>query len=435
MGNVDKLVRYLKRNGVSNTYYAVMERLFFRDVPFNADSSEKRAVSENYALDETIRFSIVVPVYETKEEHLRDMIDSVLSQIYGNFELVLADASKSGKPKAIIESYRDDRIKYVEVKENKSISDNTNVGLMAATGDYVGLLDHDDLLTEDALYECALEITECKRQGISPLMIYSDEDKCNGDASKFFSRHYKQKLNLDLLLSNNYICHFTVIENNLIKTLKFRGEYNGSQDYDLFLSAVGASKEEEVRHIPKVLYHWRCHEGSTAFNPASKEYAYIAGKKAIMDFVKTKFNADWDVVELSHKGFYRVVFEDDIFEKRPDIGAIGGRVAHKNKITSGILYKDGTEIYSNMNRHFTGYMHRAVLSQDVYALDIRTLKVRPELEDYLKELLNELKAFEDKCDFREFSADEYAKVLGLKMGERIASLGMKVLFTNEILDL
>lgn len=431
MGNIQKTICYFKRNGFKNTYYAVAERLFCKDVPFNTQKYEPY----DGPLDENIKFSILVPVYETHETHLREMIDSVLNQVYTNFELVLADASKSDNPHNIIKEYLDPRIKYVRVIENKSISDNTNVAVDAATGDYCGLLDHDDLLTPDALYEMAVAIMKSRLKGVIPKMIYSDEDKCDGNGRNFFGRHVKEKLNLDLLMSNNYICHFTCIESSLIKKLKFRPEYNGSQDYDIILRTVAESNPEEVLYIGKVLYHWRCHEESTAFNPASKEYAYDAGRRAIEDFVKNKYGKELQVTELCHKGFYKVEWGKELFALRPDVGAKGSCIVRGNKITSGIIDSQGVEKFNRMNKHYSGYMHRKDLYSDVYALDIRSITPCPNLiEEYLV-LLKEYEDYVKKYLPNNKEKDEYAKALGLKFGDILHEKGLLLLYTPEMKEI
>lgn len=428
MSNIEKTIRYLKRNGISNTYYAVMERLFYRDVPLC------NAKSEPYdgPLYEDIAFSILVPVYETKEEHLRDMIDSVLSQVYPNFELILADASKTDNPKRVIESYSDSRIKYLRIKENKGISENTNVAIDEASYEYSALLDHDDLLTPDALYEMAVKISMARVHGTKVNMIYSDEDKCNGDASKFFGAHIKQELNPDLLLSNNYICHFSVIRTDLLKSLKFRGEYNGSQDYDLFLRVLLNSEPENILHINKVLYHWRCHESSTAFNPASKEYAYVAGKNAIKSYVKEKYGLDKEVTELSHKGFYRVEW-DDIFTERSDVGATARLLSYKNKVVSGIIDRKGVESFYGMNVHYSGYMHRAHLTQDIYAADIRAITPGPFVQEDYDKLMMELdKYMEQNPKATRAQVRKISKELGVSFGQILEKKNLKLLYLFDI---
>ena len=430
MGNVQKTICYLKRNGFKNTYYAVLERLFYKDAPFNAVKNEPY----DGPIFEDIKFSVLVPIYETKKEHLTAMIDSVLSQLYTNFELILADASVTTGPKEIIDEYadKDARVKYVRVAENKGISENTNVALAAATGDYCALLDHDDLLTPDALYEIAVKLSMARVKQTTINMIYSDEDKTNGDNSKYFGAHLKQNLNLDLIMSNNYICHFTVIKTDLLKKLKLRGEYNGSQDYDLFLRVIAESEPENILHISKVLYHWRCHEASTASNPASKDYAYVSGRRAIEDFVKTKFGCEPKVIELQHKGFYKVCFDepskDDVFKYRSDIGAVGSLYIRGNKVATGILNEDGTETFYKMNKHFSGYMHRAHLNQDVFALDLRTVTPAPILKEYFDTCMQKFNEFALKQNSK-LAIDEYMKQISREFGEKVKEKGLLFLYT------
>ena len=413
MGNIKKTMRYLKRNGFANTYYAVKERLFYKDVPFNAYEN-----SEHFLKTETDKkfeglFSIVVPVYETKEEHLRAMIESVIAQDYKNWELVIGDASKTDLQKNIVLSYSDERIKYVRILENKGISENTNVALKESLGEFVVLLDHDDLLTGDALSENAKMIALANENGIEPTLIYSDEDKCVTGDNDFFEPHIKQKFNYDLFLSNNYICHLSVIKGELARKLGFRKEYDGAQDYDFILRIVLNSEPSQILHIAKVLYHWRCHENSTAFDPASKEYAYDAGRRAIEYFLKNKYNEDINVIELSHKGFYRPVFED-IFKSRKDVGAIGHLLTEGKRFSSGIISEDGFEHYKGMNRHYSGYFHRVHLLQDVFALDLRTVTPSEEMLSDYEELVNFVKneiTLEPREDIWKDASVEFAKRL------------------------
>lgn len=413
MGNIGKTIRFLKRNGIVPTIYAVTERLLPpKGVPFDAEKTEEKTLSDSL-MNSTERpfFSVLVPVYETNSQFLEDMIESVLVQTYPNFELILADASQTDNPKQVILSYEDERINYLRLLENKGISENTNEALEAAKGDYCALLDHDDILDPDALLWMAQEICYGKSRGTDVKMLYTDEDKCDTNATKVYDPHFKQKLNLDLLLSNNYVCHFTAIKTSLLKVLKFREEYNGSQDHDLFLRAVGrilfpngrydGTKSEEIVYISEVLYHWRCHEDSTAFNPASKEYAYVSGRKAIGDFVKTYYG-DVEVKDLLHKGFYRVEWPEDIFQIRPELAAIGGFITDGRKITHGIINADGSETFAGMNIHFSGYRHRAHVAQDVFGLDLRNLvpcESMKELYDSLMEGISDENALERSISF------------------------------------
>lgn len=387
MGNLKKTLRYLKRNGIVNTGYAVSERLLSKKgVPYSyanvCEEERNRQIKWYKEQENPVLISILVPLYETPVDYLKEMIESCLSQTYGHFELVLADASSSDNLRTIVNGYTDKRIKYVHLKENKGISLNTNEALYIADGEYCALLDHDDLLTEDALYENAVRIMAAKEQGKHIGMLFSDEDKTDSEGKSYFEPHFKKELNLDLFLSNNYICHFAVIESSIIKKLEFREQYDGSQDYDMFLRTIGmilfdenrrpTNRYEDIVHIPKVLYHWRCHEASTAFDPASKEYAYSAGKRAIKSFVNTYYGK-YDIQELAHKGFYRVEWKN-IFDVRPEVGAIGGMLYSKNRFVAGMYAENGKVEYLNMNRHFSGYMNRASLQQQVYCLDIRGIE-------------------------------------------------------------
>ncbi|MCR4678188.1 MAG: glycosyltransferase [Lachnospiraceae bacterium] len=427
MGNISKTIRYFKRNGIKKTWYATAERLFFGDVPLSASECTYEG-----PIDEDIKFSILVPVYETPEKYLREMIDSVLGQAYGNFELILADASGSEGPAGVIKSYTDARIKYIKVKENGGISANTNVALEATTGDYCALLDHDDFLDFDALYENALLLSDAKRKGQEVNLIYSDEDKCNGDATKYFEPHIKENFNQDLILSNNYICHFTVIKTSLLKEIRFRSEYDGAQDYDVILRVIAHSEPSEIRHIGKILYHWRCHEESTAFNPASKEYAYEAGRRAIEDFLFNKYNKKISVTDLPHKGFYRVEWGEDIFELRPELGAVGDLYIAGNKITRGIYSNSGRELFLNMNKHFSGYMHGAVLTRDVIACDIRTVTPAPRMRETYEKLIKQLDEYSENNKNSKADIHAFAGKLSMEFANELQKQGLIFLFLPKI---
>ncbi len=359
-----------------------------------------------------VLFSIIVPAYDTKEEHIKACIESILNQTYGCFELIIADASKLGTVRKVANSYKDHRIKYLQLSENKGISDNTNAAMRLITGQYTGLLDHDDMLTPDCLYAYAELIDKAAADDVSYAFIYSDEDKCDSEGRKFFEPNYKPAFNLDLLLTNNYICHFTVMRTDLIKELKLRSMYDGAQDHDLVLRAYAATCEltdEKTRtdygHISKILYHWRCHNESTAANPLSKTYAYEAGKRAVSDYLK-KAGIAADVRHTKHNGFYRIEYRDELvypksgpiparrdelkkttrglvayntFLNRYDVGALGGPLIKDGKIAGGIMDSTKTCIYDGLNIHFSGYMHRAALQQDALYLDIRNMMVVDDL--------------------------------------------------------
>lgn len=388
LSNFRKTYYYLKKNGLKNAYYAAVERILSgrgEHYCYVAPAKEALARQREEAGEYPYRFSILVPAYETKAEYLRETIDSVLNQSYGKWELILADASESSKVREVAEGYRDSRIRYIRLTGNKGISENTNVALAEAEGDYVGLLDHDDTLALDALFEMAKIVHDNEKKGTDAWLLYSDEDKGNGDLTEFYEPHRKPGLNLDLLFSNNYICHFLVMKREMMQELRLRASYDGAQDYDLALRAVGKLIYEEERgreaivHIPKVLYHWRCHTASTAENPESKRYAYEAGKRALEDFMGSR---GWkgSVSHTLHLGFYHIKYENHIFAQRKEVGAIGGKLVDKGgRIAGGIYNARGRCPYLGLNRNFSGYMHRASLNQEAYAVDLRCMRVRKEL--------------------------------------------------------
>ncbi len=388
--NIKKTWHYLKRNGLKNTWYAARERMeagrqdAYQFVPVTEGELETQRI---WSREQGITFSILVPAYRTKEIYLRELVASVQEQSYPHWELVLADATEDESVKAVLDSYEDERIRYVKLENNAGISENTNQGLKFATGDYVGLLDHDDLLTKDALYEVAKVITDGKKAGIDIKMVYSDEDKCNGDGTKFYDPNKKEKFNLDLLFSNNYICHFLVMESAFMKELGFRKAYDGAQDYDLVLRAAGRlmEREEQIVHLPKVLYHWRCHEDSTAQNPESKRYAYEAGLRALQDLAVEK---EWkaEAAHLKHRGFYRLQYTEAPEIIRKDLAAVGGRILKKGKTVGGRMTEAGKVIYEGLPALYSGYLHRAVLTQNAEVLDIRCIRISKEYQNIFEEI-------------------------------------------------
>ena len=411
--NIRKAYDYMKRNGIKDTLYASVERLSDDMAKYEyREISEAEAKKQREArFDVRTRFSIVVPAYETNEVFARAMIKSVLAQTYPTFELIIADASSTDKVEQVVRAFSDERITYIRNTDNKGISANTNVGIRVASGHYIGLLDHDDLLTPDALYEMARKIEDARREGIRYSFIYSDEDKCDTYGEHFYEPNRKPEFNLDLLLSNNYICHFTVMEAALMKKLELRSEFDGAQDHDLVLRAYRMS-DKPVGHVAKVLYHWRCHEASTASNPSSKAYAYEAGKRAVADFLRS-WHVNGAVVDTKHKGFFRVIYGaingtggevnaassglvgvEDIFKSRFDIGIVGGPIVRRGKITGGIIDETRTCPLEGVNVNFSGYMHRNILQKDAVAVDIRLMFVR-------KELLETLLPITKKREYRE----------------------------------
>lgn len=392
--NLKKTIRYLKKNGISHAYYAARERIEEekRDhYEYKEPSEDVLRAQRQESAPYPDLFSIVVPAYETGEAYLRAMIDSVRRQSYEKWELLIMDAGSSGSVEKavgqILEETGDARIKYRHLRENKGISDNTNAGIALAEGDYIALLDHDDLLTPDALYHMAAALQEARARGRMPALLYSDEDKYE-DNRGYTQPHRKENFNLDLILSNNYICHFMAVEAALMKRLKLRAEYDGAQDYDLVLRVVDHVYKmtpvqdfmHELVHIPRVLYHWRCHAQSTAQNTASKSYAYEAGRAAVEDFCRRR---GWqvNVSHGLHLGFYEIEYLPDLLSVRREAGIVGGRLLDRHgRICGGAYREDGSRMYEGLpGKYSGGSTHRAVLKQDVFAVDIRCMRVAPPL--------------------------------------------------------
>lgn len=382
--NIKKTINYSRKNGYGEAFCAAWERVtakYHADYGYRAPDHEILEKQRNDQGVSDIRFSILVPAYETQPEYMEALIDSCIAQTYADWELVIADGSAGGIVKDCVDKYQDGRIRYVKLEGNEGISGNTNRAIALATGDYCGLLDHDDMLTPDALYETAAAI-----QGKNPIFAYSDEDKCDASGKHFYDPHFKLDFNLDLLFTNNYVCHFMVVQTGVLRKLGIRKEYDGSQDYDLILRIVSSlllkekenkearPVEEAVVHVPKVLYHWRCHENSTADNPQSKMYAYEAGKKALIDFA-ARMGWKVDVRHDKHLGFYRIEYRNGVLNHRPDVAAVGGFVVKRGRVASG-PYRGQPALYA-------GYMNRMDLFQDTGTLDIRNMAVnRPWQEVY-----------------------------------------------------
>ena len=253
------------------------------------------------------KISIVVPLYNTPEDLFRELIFNLYRQTYSNWELCLADGS-SAPSENIKKMCKDPRIKYKYLGKNLGISGNSNEGLKMVTGDWVALLDHDDLLKQDALYEIVKVINENK----NVRFIYTDEDKMTNIDNIRFDAHFKPDFSPDYLRGNNYICHFSVFKKELMDKLEgFRDEYNGAQDLDIILRMTEIVDEKDIIHIPKVLYHWRVWETSTAGNPEIKLYAYESGRKAVEDHIN-RLGLD-AVVERDKDmyGVYRVKYNVD----------------------------------------------------------------------------------------------------------------------------
>ena len=247
--------------------------------------------------------SIVMPVYNPNLGWLREAVKSVSDQLYDNWELCIADDCSPNadvRPELEALQKQDHRIRVVFRPQNGHISEASNSAIELATGQWLALMDQDDLLPEDALYHIAQAISS----NSEARLIYSDEDKID-ETGKRFDPYFKSDWNPDLFLSQNMISHLGVYQRDLVQRLGgFRKGFEGSQDYDLAIRVIETLSPDQIVHIPRVLYHWRSHSESTAQAGANKNYALLAGEKTLNDhFQRTGIKAKAELLDF---GMYRV---------------------------------------------------------------------------------------------------------------------------------
>ena len=294
-----KIIRFLK--GEKDLQYGDYGGWIKYNEPKDADL--KLQVKKKFPIMPKI--SVIVPMYNTKEKFFKDLVECMLRQTYTNWELCLADGSPEKNENLKKYYEKDSRIKYNFLGENKGIAGNTNAAIEMATGEYIALLDHDDVLAEYALFEV---VNYINRKPNSEF-LYSDEDKIDENDNRY-DAYFKPDFAPDTLRCQNYICHFSIFKKELMEKLNgFQVGYDGAQDYDIFLRMSEVTKPENITHIPKILYHWRVHSESTAkLNSNAKNYAFEAGKKAIEDHLK-RVGLDGIVSEGCIEGIYRVDYK------------------------------------------------------------------------------------------------------------------------------
>jgi len=274
---LDTIKSKLRRfNQSSGSYEKVKNRMIFSEKELQQQREE--------AFPRKLTISIVVPLYNTPEKFLREMIESVLDQTYTDWELCLADGSDDEHKyvEKLCSKYceKDARIKYKKLEKNLGISGNTNEALNMTTGQYIALFDHDDLLHPAALYEVMQAICDG-----DPDFIYTDECSFVDKPEDGYLPHFKPDYAPDNLLAYNYICHLSVFSRELYEKVGgFRSQFDGSQDHDFILRATEAANC--IAHIPEVLYFWRNHEGSVASGIDAKSYAVDAGIAAVSEHIK-----------------------------------------------------------------------------------------------------------------------------------------------------
>lgn len=314
---IGRTLVYLKKNGLRATVYRVLKgagpmpvdkRKLKKIAKAYYISAQRREQEENAQFPKDIKFSVLVPLYNTPESFLKAMIESVQAQTYKNWELCLADGSDKEHSFVgeICKKYADNdkRIKYEKLERNLGISENTNACIRMATGEYIALFDHDDLLHPSALYEVMRAICE---HGAD--FIYTDENTFSEEPRDAYNPHFKPDFSPDTLRSYNYICHLSVFSRELLDTVGyFRSEYNGSQDYDLILRLT--EKAKKVFHIRKILYYWRAHKNSVAQDVGAKPYTVTAAKKALSAHLE-RCGLKGEVLDSSVPTTYHIKYEID----------------------------------------------------------------------------------------------------------------------------
>ena len=294
------------------SFFVVLKRgggtsnLFTNQKAYNKWFDSQENISEYKKFKYNPLISVIIPTYNVSRKLLSDCIDSVLNQSYTNFEICIADDNSTLNEtiETLKEYEKNDKVKVVYRKVNGMISESSNTALSIAKGEFIVLLDNDDLIEKDALYY----IVEVLNKDKSIDMIYTDEDKLDFNGRKM-EPHFKPDYSPDTLMSVNYICHLCCMRKSIVDKLGgFRSEFDGSQDYDLFLRFTEVT--DKIYHIRKVLYHWRQTKTSTAGYMGNKSYAYIAGKKALEDALKRR-NIKGTVLENPRVSTYLVKYDNN----------------------------------------------------------------------------------------------------------------------------
>ena len=308
--NIKLAFNYIRKNGIKLFLTKAKQKISGKSVELedsyitwirNNEPNEKQLKEQRkYKFNISPKISFAVPVYNTPENYFKDLIDCLKRQTYNNWELCLAD----GSPKKLnfIEEIAksDKRIKYQYLNGNRGISGNQNVAIEMCTGDFIGLLDHDDIIPDFCLYEIVKAINENK----DVEFIYTDQDKFEAIDAPRYEPYFKPGFSIDLLRCSNYISHFSVFKKELMDKLGgLRSEYDGSQDYDIVMRTVEITKQ--IVHIPMILYNWRVHRNSVSMDGSAKPYAYEIARNVIKDHIERQgFKAEVEM--LRPLGIYKV---------------------------------------------------------------------------------------------------------------------------------
>lgn len=362
----------------------------------------QRKLEEEAVFPRMVKISILVPLYNTPKEFLTEMIDSVMNQTYSNWELCLADGSDDAHSYVgdICREYREKaqgRIVYSKLLKNEGISGNTNECYKLAGGEYIGLFDHDDILHPSVLYEYVKAINE---QGAD--YLYCDETTFkSGDINKMLTMHFKPDYAPDNLRANNYICHFSVFSRELLKGEElFRTKFDGSQDHDMILRLTDNAKK--IVHVPRLMYYWRSHAGSTAGGIDAKPYAIEAAKGAVAEHLKKH---GYDHFQITSTRAFETIFK------------IRYEIIGNPKVSIIIANKDHAE---DLDRCVDSILKKSTYD-NFEIIIVENNSSTQKIKDYYTKLLgysyeqalaNAGKATEKDCDCGRLKADEEGKGAG-----------------------
>jgi GT2 family glycosyltransferase len=386
------------------------------------------------------KISIITPVWNTPERWLRLAIESMMKQTYNNWEMCIVDGGSTKQHvNRVINEYagKDSRIKVKFLNENKGIAGNSNEALSLATGEFVGFLDHDDELAPFALYE----VTRLLNEHPELNFIYSDEDKID-ISGKRMEPFFKPDWSPDMFLSYNYPIHITVIRKNLIEKVKgFGKDYDGAQDYDLFLKVLEICEDKNIAHIPKILYHWRKISTSAAMSLDSKPYADDAGKNALRDAMKRRDIKVDNILNAFMRGSYRIKYQ----------------IINNPKVTIIIPTKDNVDILRNCINSIltkTAYSNFKIILVDNQSSADETFKYYDELkcENNIKILkydkifnyasINNFAVSQTESEFILFLNNDIEVISGEWMTamlehaqkENVGAVGAKLLFSDNTIQ-
>lgn len=436
-GTIRRFRGVLNKNAVDDfTAWSNLGEKYQQWIKINENYNIKKIKKEIETFEYTPKISLVMPVYNVEKKWLVDCIKSIQEQYYTNWELCIADDASTEKYiKPLLEKYEfeDERIRVIYRKENGHISEASNSALNIATGEFVGLIDNDDLLAPNALFEVVKLLNENKKYDL----IYSDEDKITEEGIRVHPC-FKSDWAPDMLMSTNYICHFGVYRKSIIDQIGgFRKGYEGAQDYDLVLRFT--EKTDKIGHISKILYHWRMIQESTAVNPDSKGYAFEAGKKALEDALERR-NLKGAVKHGGLPGIYNVTYavkdeklvsviiptRDNADDLKACIQSIFEKTRYPNFeviiADNGSIMEETFNVFDEYLKKYSGRFKIVHIDIPFNFSQINNMAVKEAKGDYLLFLNNDITVITEGW---------LTKMVGYAQLEHVGAVGAKLLYPDD----